>query len=396
MSVNRSINTRLIVKSLAILGTVIAVYIFVNMVLPRLMNWFTLTYIARPLLWFLVILVTLLISKYSAEAKLDFTSSLVKLSLFVGVFQVLALVTAGLFASFGRSPYLFTPKAMLMNFVLATSTLVGMEFSRAYLINTFARRYFALGLALVALLYTVISIPPASFTIPRDPRQTIVFLGSTPLPLFAENLLASLLAFLGGPLASLTYRGVLQAFEWYSPILPDLPWAVTGFVGVMVPVTAILVVGYLNRDKLPEAESQSNGRPGIIGWVGIAILGVVIIWLFSGLFGFQPILIAGRSMSPAIKLGDIAVTIKVPPDSIKVGDIIQYQTERGTTIHRVIKIQKQGNTMLFVTKGDANNTPDAAPVHPDQIAGKVSFVIPKLGWIAIGIKNAIGGAWRGK
>ena len=34
----------------------------------------------------------------------------------------------------------------------------------------------------------------------------------------------------------------------------------------------------------------------------------------------------------------------------------------------------------FTTQGDANNTPDAEPVQPVQVRGKVWYAIPYLGW----------------
>jgi hypothetical protein len=42
---------------------------------------------------------------------------------------------------------------------------------------------------------------------------------------------------------------------------------------------------------------------------------------------------------------------------------------------------------VFVTKGDANDSPDSEPVLGANVAGKVIFTIPKVGWIAVGVKN---------
>ena len=58
-------------------------------------------------------------------------------------------------------------------------------------------------------------------------------------------------------------------------------------------------------------------------------------------------------------------------------------------MHRVVEIKHEGNTKLFVTKGDANKDIDPEPVHPSQITGKVVFVIPKVGWVGIIIRDFI-------
>lgn len=383
-------NTKANLGWLIVLSAVLAVYFLLNLVFPHLFSGFILAYIAPPLLWCIVISLTLLVSKYGAQGKLNFTSSLITLSLLVGVLHLVFFIIAGIFLGFGKSPYLFTPKAIAMNFVLMASTLVGMEFSRAYLINIFAKRYFTLALVVIALLYAAVDIPLARFTISGNPGQIISFWGSTFLPLVAQSLLTSFLAFLGGPLASIAYCGILEAFEWFSPILPNLPWAVTAFLGTIAPIIGLVVVESLTKAEFAEAESEPKGGSSLIAWVVVAVVGVAILWFSLGLFGFRPILIAGRSMSPAMKLGDIAAVTKIPIESIKVGDVIQYRTEHGSVIHRVTKIWQKGDNRLFITKGDANDSPDTDPVHPNQILGKVTFVIPKLGWVSIGIKNLIG------
>jgi hypothetical protein len=58
------------------------------------------------------------------------------------------------------------------------------------------------------------------------------------------SLLSSYLALLGGPIASLAYRAPCQAFEWFSPILPDLSWGFKVLLGVAIPVFGFL---YLNH-----------------------------------------------------------------------------------------------------------------------------------------------------
>jgi signal peptidase len=48
-------------------------------------------------------------------------------------------------------------------------------------------------------------------------------------------------------------------------------------------------------------------------------------------------------------------------------------------------------SIRFTTQGDANNTPDAASVIPDQIRGKVWYGIPYLGYV----NSAVNGEARG-
>jgi signal peptidase len=92
-------------------------------------------------------------------------------------------------------------------------------------------------------------------------------------------------------------------------------------------------------------------------------------------------------MQPALVVGDIVITREVEANQVQVGDIIRYRQGDTFTIHRVVDVDRQGRS-TFITKGDANNAQDA-PVSPGELDGKVILVIPKLGWLSIGVRNLL-------
>jgi signal peptidase len=93
-------------------------------------------------------------------------------------------------------------------------------------------------------------------------------------------------------------------------------------------------------------------------------------------------------MQPAYNVGDMVLVIHEKPANIKIHDIIQYRGAQETIIHRVIDKYTENGQTWFITKGDANNAPDAKPVSETQVTGKVVFTIPKLGWVSIAIREA--------
>jgi len=97
------------------------------------------------------------------------------------------------------------------------------------------------------------------------------------------------------------------------------------------------------------------------------------------------IVIASGSMSPALEVGDMVIVQGVPPSSIKVGDIIVFDSpENVRTIHRVIEIQALPNgTLQFKTKGDANKIEDPYMTPEQNVHGRVLFKIPWLGWFVL-------------
>ncbi|MEA3459870.1 MAG: signal peptidase I [Chloroflexota bacterium] len=376
-----------------LLGSVVAAaYFIVNLVFPRLLGGFIGTYVAQPILWSLLAGAVLLLPRYRPAARLRLRNLLITSAFLVAGFQISLSLIAGIVQGFGESPYSFTPRGIVINLIFVSSSLLGIELSRAWLVNRFGRKHTTLILGLVTLLYTAIMVPPARFTGLGEPKNLVRFLSSMGLPLLAENLLASFLAFLAGPPASMTYRGTLQAFEWFCPILPDLSDGIKALVGTIAPVIGFLVVQSLYSSP---AERRARGRPeeegSLAGWIIVTIVGVLIIWFSLGLFSVFPTVVYSGSMMPVMDVGDMAIVAETPPQKIRQGDIVQYYypQEEIMVIHRVVDISKAGASTWFTTKGDASADPDAAPVHPSQIVGKVILVLPKVGWASIGIKSLV-------
>jgi signal peptidase len=201
------------------------------------------------------------------------------------------------------------------------------------------------------------------------------------------SLLASYIAYLGGALAAIGYMGTIQAFEWFSPVLPDLDWALTSLIGTIGPAIGFLIIQssvQITREKRIRGRSRRKKiKDPAVSWIIVAIISVMLIFFSFGLFGVKPTVIYSGSMQPSMEVGDIAIVSDVPVDSIKEGDIIQYRTETAFVIHRVHRIYEEEGSKLFITKGDANSDPDDTPILPDQITGKVIFNLPKLGWLPI-------------
>jgi signal peptidase len=319
--------------------------------------------------------------------------------------QIVALIFVSLFTSFGKSPYAFTPTAIIINVAYFSSALIAFELSRAHLIKSCPKRKIFTGIALTALFYAFISFPPTKFLTLSASVETAKFLGSDFLPALAQSLFATYLALLGGPAASIAYLGTLEAFEWLSPILPNPPWALKALITTLIPVVGFLTVnetvssfklmqlGIISRAEV-KSPIRRTKKSSSLSWITIAMISVILVWGSTGLLGFQPSVIASGSMMPALDVGDIVITVQTSPEKIKVGDIIQYwrQGDPAPIVHRVTQINRAGGTTYIVTKGDANNAPDD-PITVTQTIAKVVLVIPKLGWISIALKTAIAEAW---
>jgi len=365
------------------------IYLAMNLGLARVIGGFAGSYLIIPLLWLIIGVVAIFLPRYKTAAKLKDRGAIIQLALMVGFFQMILFIIGGLFAGFGKSPYSFTPTGILTNLLFVAAMLFGMEFSRAWLVNHLGRKRVFLALAFVAVIYTLLSVPLTQLTGLRLEVSSIDFVNSTFLPSLAENLLATFLALLAGPVPALLYRGILQAFWWFSPVLPDLPWMFKGLIGTALPIVGLVLINSLYSPQTGTKKGRRAQSGSITGWIITTVAAVGIIWFTVGLFPFQPALVGSGSMEPKMYPGDVVIIAKVPADNIVTGDVIQFRVPDGVTVmHRVIETQEtEEGGKVFITKGDANDQPDLEPVIPDNVVGRAVMTIPKIGWASVVVKQ---------
>jgi signal peptidase len=363
-------------------------YVLVHFRLPRVLAGGTNTYLAQPVAWTSLAVLAYLGWRFGLQRRPQPHAVLITLAAVTGLFQVSLTVIGGLLSGFGGSPYSRELAGIAGNLLYLGTMLVGWELSRAYLVAAFAQGNRTVAVVTVGLIFAVLAIPPARVAGVADGMSFFRFTGETLLPAFAENLLAAFLALLGGPLAAIAYRGVLLAFEWLSPVLPDVGWTAAAFIGTIAPAFGLIVIR--NHLLIPERSTSEKAGSGQLstGWVLAMALAVGLLWFNAGLFEVRPTLVSGVSMEPALRAGDIAITRDVPADEIRPGDIIRFQSEGKYVLHRVIEVEDGADSPIFLTQGDANNVTDP-PVFAEELSGKVVLVVPKIGWLGIWVRQLL-------
>ena len=110
----------------------------------------------------------------------------------------------------------------------------------------------------------------------------------------------------------------------------------------------------------------------------------------SRLMGYQVFNVISGSMAPKYNVGDLIYVKKVDVNTIKVGDPITFVLNEDLVVatHTVVRIDAENKH--FYTKGDANETEDAAPVHFNNVIGVPQFKVPKLGYVSDYIQHPPG------
>jgi len=123
-----------------------------------------------------------------------------------------------------------------------------------------------------------------------------------------------------------------------------------------------------------------------LGAVWLASLAlVVLLALATNLgphVGLEVFAVRGGSMVPAIPVGAAIVAVRTAPEEIQVGDIVTIRAENGVVFtHRVVEIDASEADVWLRTKGDANSTPDAAPIPVTSVVGVVAVTVPAAGYL---------------
>ncbi len=152
------------------------------------------------------------------------------------------------------------------------------------------------------------------------------------------------------------------AYAFLGVVLSMLTYGILGpLINTKLPVVAVVSTSMLHDSRIEETHYK---------------------WLYEHL-GYTRQEIDSWPIKDGFDRGDVLIVVGVDPKDLKVGDVIVFDANQGyPVVHRIIKINDDGT---FETKGDHNplQLPFEHRIRPEQIYGKVVFVIPKLGYVKI-------------
>lgn len=153
----------------------------------------------------------------------------------------------------------------------------------------------------------------------------------------------------------------------------------------------------MNIQKLKKF--TSNLVTGILFVILILMIFFVVSSKASGgvpqAFGYQLKTVLSGSMEPGIKTGSI-IAVKPGGDMkrFKEGDVITFQQEENILVtHRIIEVLKNGDQVMYKTKGDNNQAEDQNPVLSENVVAQYKgFTIPYVGYF-MSFTNSKNGAF---
>jgi signal peptidase len=132
----------------------------------------------------------------------------------------------------------------------------------------------------------------------------------------------------------------------------------------------------------------------LLAWIVIGAFGGFVLAVgLPNFFGARSLTVMSGSMEPAIGTGDVVVAVQIPPTAARVGDIVTFRdplNDARLITHRVREMHVRGEMVAFVTKGDANSTLEQWAVPETGTIGRVSFHVPRIGYMMVWIRSTIG------
>lgn len=101
-------------------------------------------------------------------------------------------------------------------------------------------------------------------------------------------------------------------------------------------------------------------------------------------FGYSNAVVISGSMSGTIEVNDMVVIHR--QNTYSRWDIISFRSEGQLVTHRIAEVTKDG----FCTKGDANDSADPGIVRPEDVVGRVVWVIPGIGAVIAFLSTPLG------
>ncbi|MFS0894791.1 signal peptidase I [Microbacterium sp. 179-I 3D3 NHS] len=131
--------------------------------------------------------------------------------------------------------------------------------------------------------------------------------------------------------------------------------------------------------------------------VASALLVIVVWFVFSALTGATLIVLRTGSMSPTMPQGAVAVSVPLPAEKIRVGDVVTVQRQENAlpVTHRVVEVRPVPDTVgergarELVLKGDDNDSVDHLPYLVTDARRTVASV-PMVGAVIMLLQSPLG------
>ena len=348
--------------------------------------------IIKPSLWILLAIVTFILFPKYAQKFNSNRYDVRQLALIGTLIYIIIYFSSGLIIGYTKSPFDRSLIGIIKNVWMIGSVIIAQEFVRDACFKTTTKQHKWFVIIFTTVFFILVDLNIQTMNNVFSSFDSFMgFLTKNFISSVVINSFVSYLAYRDGIKAALMFQLPYKLIFLIAPVFPANVFVVILLIETLIPLFIYLKI---------ENTFQRNNVFGLprkitlgqkISRVAFLIILCFLVSLSMGLLPIVPIVIASNSMYPYIERGDIVIVKKTPFHEIKINDIIEYELDNISVIHRVLEIKNTRDGKVLITKGDNNQSIDSKEVTKEQVNGIIVTNIPKAGYPALWLKEVISG-----
>lgn len=376
-------------KKTIVIYSLILVYILFSNIFGYKYYSTIMTSVINPLFYIITFIISILLSNADHNQRIKAKVNKYQTMFILIISYLIIYVLLGLFLGYVKSIYSHSFLGILKNIWDYIIPIIFIELIRNILVRNSCNS--KIVFLIIALLFTLIDIDLFNIISLTNKAEIFKTTFSIILPAAIKNLSLTYISKTSGYTTNLIYLLPQKLTNIILPIFPDLDWYFISLLGILLPVFAFIIIKHLD-DKIESSKSKSRIKKEKPIRIIILITPLIIFCLFvAGIFKYKPTAIVSNSMHPIYDRGDVVIVEKLDRKkrkNLKKYDIIEYKLNNIIVAHRIIHIEKHNDgSILYITKGDNNNTADNEKVSSNQINGIVKFRVPKVGYPSVWLND---------
>jgi signal peptidase I len=143
----------------------------------------------------------------------------------------------------------------------------------------------------------------------------------------------------------------------------------------------------MTRTRRPAERALRHAARAFV-WTAAGFSAAIALALVAPLaFDARPLTVLSGSMEPELGAGDVVLARSIPALEARPGDVVTFRAPpamaggggRPLITHRVRSIEARAGKVVFVTKGDANNSVERWQIDADEDVSRATVRVPMLG-----------------
>ncbi len=334
---------------------------------------------------FMILITSLSIYLYGFKKSRNTTleKEVVSISRIVIIIYFVIIYGIGVFAGFLKNAYSLKFFGILNNIFSPIIIAICIELLRYIFLEANKNHNKSIVLITIAIILLDLSINMRvlDFSSKSEMFKIITSIG---LPIIIKNIVFTYVSNHIGYKIPIIYRLFVDMYIFIVPILPNISEYIISVLGICIPFVLYLLSNRLIELNEKGIEYNYRKKAFSLSDVPFILLIIILAYLISGYFKYSIIGIGSESMTGKINKGDAVIVMKVKSEKdFKKGDIITYEYNGKTIVHRLVEIKEENGKKKYITKGDANITEDNVDLYIDDIKGVVKLRFPYIAYPSI-------------